>query len=180
MTPETVLDFWFVATEREAWFTKDGRLRRSLARTLRGRDGGGRSRRFRRLGRDGKTDRWRSCSCSTSSSATSGAARPPRSRGDPKARHIARRAVANGLDKQVPIERRVFFYMPFEHSEAPADQEWSVALIATLNDAQYLDYAKRHQDVVDRFGRFPHRNAALGRASTPEEEAYLAEPGAGF
>ena len=80
--------------------------------------------------------------------------------------------------------RRWFLYLPFEHSENLADQDTSVALFAALpkhaaNDGT-LDYAKRHRDIISRFGRFPHRNAILGRESTPEELAFLREPGSSF
>ena len=77
----------------------------------------------------------------------------------------------------------MFVYLPFEHSEDLADQDESVRLFATLRDAlgeESIRYAERHRDVIRRFGRFPHRNAALGRVSTPEELAYLAQPDAGF
>ena len=92
---------------------------------------------------------------------------------DPLARHYATRALAAGFDQQVDADLRLFFYMPFEHSESIADQERSVALHRTLpgNDADA--WAVKHYDVIARFGRFPHRNAALGRATTPEEQAYL-------
>jgi uncharacterized protein (DUF924 family) len=99
---------------------------------------------------------------------------------DAKARDVARQAVGLGFDHAVAAERRVFFYLPFEHSEALADQDWSVALMTPLGNDVYTDYALRHRDVISRFGRFPHRNAALGRISTAEEKAYLAQPGAGF
>ena len=78
---------------------------------------------------------------------------------------------------------RMFVYLPFEHSEDPADQDLSVRLFAALDatsDEKLHDYAVRHRDVIHRFGRFPHRNAALGRISTPDELAYLAQPDAGF
>jgi uncharacterized protein (DUF924 family) len=74
---------------------------------------------------------------------------------------------------------RLFFYMPFEHSEDLADQERSVALHRTLPGKDADAWAVKHYDVIRRFGRFPHRNAALGRATTPEEQAYLAA-GGGF
>ena len=77
---------------------------------------------------------------------------------------------------------RVFFYMPFEHSEHLADQERGVALTAAIpgdDSRTYLDYAQRHCDVIRRFGRFPHRNRVLGRESTAEEQAYL-DAGGGF
>lgn len=96
------------------------------------------------------------------------------------ARREARLALEAGADKAVDHSRRHFFYMPFEHSEDLADQELSVALFTAHGDEMYLDYAVRHRDVIARYGRFPHRNPFLGRVSTPQEEAYLAEPGAGF
>ena len=96
------------------------------------------------------------------------------------ARREARLALEAGADKLVDYGRRQFFYMPFEHSEELADQDLSVALFEAHDDEMYLDYAIRHREVVAEYGRFPHRNAFLGRVSTREEEAYLAEPGAGF
>jgi uncharacterized protein (DUF924 family) len=100
---------------------------------------------------------------------------------DDRARAIAHDAIERGFDLAVTQERRAFFYLPFEHSEALADQERCCALVRErLGDAKSIDFADRHRDVIDRFGRFPHRNRALGRPNTPAEDAYLAEPGAGF
>lgn len=99
---------------------------------------------------------------------------------DEAAREIADRAITLGFDAATAPDRRVFFYLPFEHSERLADQERAVALISALGDDEYTRYAHAHADVIRRFGRFPHRNASLGRASTPQELAYLAEPGSGF
>lgn len=96
------------------------------------------------------------------------------------ARREARLALEAGADKEVDRRYRLFFYMPFEHSEDLADQHLSVELFEALGDEVYLDFAKRHRDVIAQHGRFPHRNAFLGRVSTPAELAYLAEPGAGF
>ncbi len=99
---------------------------------------------------------------------------------DGRARKIARAAIAKGFDTAFSTHLRFFFYLPFEHSEALADQDECVSLVQQMDDDSYLSYALAHRDVIKRFGRFPHRNAALGRANTPEEESYLAEPGAGF
>ncbi len=102
---------------------------------------------------------------------------------DPKARGIAQAMLARGFDEMLTPVERTFVYLPFEHSEDPADQDLSVRLFAALDAVsgrETLDHAIRHRDVIHRFGRFPHRNAALGRVSTADEEAYLAEPGAGF
>jgi uncharacterized protein (DUF924 family) len=93
---------------------------------------------------------------------------------------VARRVVDDGLDAEVALDRRVFIYLPFEHSENLADQHRAVNLITPLGNADYTRYAIAHRDVIERFGRFPHRNAILARASTPDERAYLAEPGSGF
>ncbi|MGE0719065.1 MAG: DUF924 family protein [Alphaproteobacteria bacterium] len=104
--------------------------------------------------------------------------------GDARARAVADRALARGCDRGRPACERIFFYLPFEHSELMADQDRSCALFGQLageeNGASYVDYAERHRDVIRRFGRFPHRNAALGRASTPEEEAFLKQPNSSF
>jgi uncharacterized protein (DUF924 family) len=98
----------------------------------------------------------------------------------PLAHNEAITAVDAGMDGVLDAGRRFFFYMPFEHSERPEDPERSVALCTALGNANYLDYARRHQAVIARYGRFPHRNPILGRHSTRAEEAYLAEEGAGF
>jgi uncharacterized protein (DUF924 family) len=92
---------------------------------------------------------------------------------DAQARAIADRMIARGLDRQIPEAIRRFCYLPFMHSEALADQERCVALARQYGDAEFLEYAEQHAGIVRRFGRFPHRNAMLGRATTPEEQAFL-------
>lgn len=100
---------------------------------------------------------------------------------DELARAVARLAIALHLDKRLIFpDRRVFLYLPFEHSEAYADQLRAVELIEELGDDEYTRYAEAHRDVIARFGRFPHRNAILGRTSTPEEIAFLEQPGSSF
>ena len=94
---------------------------------------------------------------------------------DRTALDTADRAIERGFDKQVEPALRGFFYLPFEHSESLADQERSVALHEAGGDADGLTWARHHHEIVARFGRFPHRNAILGRDSTPEELAYLAQ-----
>lgn len=101
---------------------------------------------------------------------------------DPLARRIAAAAIDAGMDRAIEPGLRVFLYLPFEHSESLADQHRAVALVEALDGAQggtFSDYARRHRDVVARFGRFPHRNRALGRDSTPDEQAWL-DAGGGF
>jgi uncharacterized protein (DUF924 family) len=97
---------------------------------------------------------------------------------DPLARAVAERALAHGFDQQVAVAERVFFYLPFEHSEKLADQERAVALLRATGDADLLKWAELHADIIRRFGRFPHRNAVLGRQTTAEEQAFL--DGGGF
>ena len=97
---------------------------------------------------------------------------------DPLARAVAGRALARGFDRDMPNSDRQFFYLPFEHSESLPDQERCCALFAATGDADLLKWAQSHADIIRRFGRFPHRNALLGRATTPEEQAFL--DGGGF
>ncbi|WP_343227448.1 DUF924 family protein [Rhodanobacter sp. DHB23] len=94
---------------------------------------------------------------------------------DPLALGFARQAVARGHDHAVEPALRVFFYLPFEHSEVLADQDRSVALCEGLDD--YARYARIHREVIARFGRFPHRNSMLGRVTTAGEQAFLDEGG---
>jgi uncharacterized protein (DUF924 family) len=101
---------------------------------------------------------------------------------DPLARAVADRAMAHGFDMLVPPAWRIFFYMPLHHSENLADQQRATALVARLphrGDPEHGEnrrYGLPYVDVIERFGRFPHRNAILGRESTPEELAFIAEP----
>jgi uncharacterized protein (DUF924 family) len=100
---------------------------------------------------------------------------------DPVARAVADRALARGFDAQTEAALRMFFYLPFEHDEDAQSQARSFALFEKLaaetGDHVILDYARLHRDLIARFGRFPHRNAVLGRQSTPEESVYLAQGG---
>lgn len=109
---------------------------------------------------------------------------------DAQARAWCKEGLALGIDQRLrPIER-VFYYLPLEHSEAPEDQDLSVALFARLLQqvppeqrtafAGFHDFAERHREIIQRFGRYPHRNAILGRTSTAEEIAFLQEKGSSF
>ena len=109
---------------------------------------------------------------------------------DVNAQRIALSGLDDGFDQSLPPLQRVFAYLPLEHAEDLALQQRSVALFEALHAAAppaqheryagFLDYARRHCEVIARFGRFPHRNVALGRASSADERVYLAQPGAGF
>jgi uncharacterized protein (DUF924 family) len=109
---------------------------------------------------------------------------------DDRARQVASAAIDGQFDLAVALDRRMFFYLPFEHSEVLADQDRSVELFTRWAAAHppalqaYADdqlvYVHRHREIIQRFGRFPHRNAALGRASTADERAFLEEAGSSF
>jgi len=108
---------------------------------------------------------------------------------DGKALALAQYIVDAQMDQRLIPAQRFFVYVPFEHSENSEDQQRCVDLMRQLNEAfpdlepglkGGLDYAIRHQAVIERFGRFPHRNQVLGRISTPEEIEYLKQPGSGF
>ena len=110
---------------------------------------------------------------------------------DAKARDLCLKGLSLGADKALSPLARVFFYLPLEHAESREQQARSVALFEALAAEQaggparetfegFADFARRHQVIVQRFGRFPHRNAILGRTSTPEEAEFLRQPGSGF
>jgi uncharacterized protein (DUF924 family) len=94
------------------------------------------------------------------------------------ARGVADRAITRGFDQQVPEGEKQFFYLPFEHSEKLEDQDRCCELCRATGDAELLKWAELHRDIIRQFGRFPHRNAMLGRTTTAEEQAFL--DGGGF
>ncbi|MCC8692171.1 DUF924 family protein [Xanthomonas campestris pv. raphani] len=89
----------------------------------------------------------------------------------------AKQAITRGFDQQVSVQLRLFFYLPFEHAEELQEQARSVTLITALGEAETTRYALEHQQIIQRFGRFPHRNAVLGRETTVEEQQFLDEGG---
>ena len=177
MDPAEVLDFWFRQPPK-AWFTKDPAFDEEIRR------------RFldaREAALAGRLDAWldtpRGCLAYIVLLDQF-----PRNmfRGDARAfaaDHLAlaaaRRLLAAGWDRAMTVDERTFAYLPFEHSERLEDQDRCCELMQPLGDEVYR-YALRHRDIIRRFGRFPHRNAALGRASTPEEAEFLRQPGSGF
>lgn len=191
MTPSTVLDFWFGpptdpahTQSRPQWFRKDPAFDADI------------SRRFGALIdealRGGLQD-WSATPEGTLArilvldqfTRNTGRDTPRAFAGDAQALALARALVASGADRTLTGVQRQFAYLPFEHSESLADQDTSIRLFAQLGQdepalAGLLEWAERHRVIVARFGRFPHRNAALGRPSTPEEAAFLLQPGSGF
>jgi uncharacterized protein (DUF924 family) len=93
---------------------------------------------------------------------------------------LAQTAVATGADRELEVGQRAFLYMPYMHSESAVIHGMAQALFASLGDKDKLDFELRHKAIIDRFGRYPHRNALLGRASTPDEIAFLQTPGSSF
>ena len=183
-----ILDFWFGSEDepgygefREAWFRKDPEFDQQI------RD------RFEDLyeaAATGELDGWkeeaRSCLALVILLDQF-----PRNmfRGDPrsyatdrKAQETAGYAVDRALDRELPPFQRMFLYMPFMHSENLEHQRRSVELFRALggDEADASDYAVRHMEIIERFGRFPHRNEILGRQTTPEEAEFLTQPGSSF
>jgi uncharacterized protein (DUF924 family) len=99
---------------------------------------------------------------------------------DPLAQELASLAVERGWDRAMTPEQRQFLYLPFEHAESRELQAVSLSCFEALGQEEALEYARQHAEVIARYGRFPSRNAVLGRQSTPEEKEYLAQPGAGW
>lgn len=184
ITPDAVLDFWFVGDPRawrEVWFrnrddfdTACGAFADAL-----------------RAARQGALDHWADTPRGMLAliilldqfSRNLHRGSPEAFAADPQARALARRAVAQGFDRELGWFERIFIYLPFEHSEELADQDEGVRLFESLRIALgdlSAEQAYRHRDIIRRYGRFPHRNVALGRDSTTEEQAYLAQPGVGF
>ena len=90
---------------------------------------------------------------------------------DPLALAVAKEAIANGLDEDLPKIERRFLYMPFVHSENIDDQNRAILLFTEIGDEEQVEYARKHREIIERFGRFPHRNEVLGRAPRPDEVA---------
>ena len=99
---------------------------------------------------------------------------------DGQAREAMNHALARGFDDGMSVDERRFLYMPLQHSENATDQTRSVELFRTLEDDKTFEFTLRHQEIIARFGRFPHRNSALGRDSTAEEIAFLQEANSSF
>ena len=184
-TPRDILDFWFSGQARSCWFVQDddfdGQIRARFGKAVQEAQQGG-------------FDNWRQSPEGTlallilldqaARNLHRGTARA--FLGDQRARQVAAAAIDRGFDRGFSLDQRQFFYLPFEHGETMADQERAVDLFRALFEqaapgerdhvTELLDNAHRHRDVIRRFGRFPQRNAALGRDTTEAETAYLKTP----
>jgi len=171
-----VLDFWFAPSSKAHWFEPSAAFDRSVAARLGD---------LHRRAASGDLEAWRSSAegcvalCILLDQAPRqlfrGEARAFAT--DAKALAVAEQALAEGLDHQLPVEQREFLYLPLMHSERLADQERCVALYEAKELRHNLHHAAGHADLIRQFGRFPHRNAALGRTSTAAEETYLRQGG---
>ena len=185
ITPPDVLQFWFSERARPLWFEKD----RDLDEEIRARFG-----QPVHEAQLGGFAEWRSSPDGAlallllidqfARNLYRGTAKAFLA--DPLARDIAAEAVARGFDKRFPFPDRVFFYLPFEHCETLANQDRYIALLTDclreFGDAaaEFLEYGHKHRRIIQRFGRFPHRNAALGRETTEEEAEFLKGPDSSF
>ena len=182
--PADILAFWFEETEREAWFKTDP----AFDRVIRDRFLAGHERALAGALADWEDDQQ---SCLALVILLDQFPRnmfrdsPRAFAGDPQACAVARRALAAGHDRRLPAERRSFLYLPFMHCEELAAQDECLRLFAAMAEEltereRTMDAVRRHRDIIARFGRYPHRNAVLGRPSTPEEEVFLREPKSSF
>ena len=178
LAPEigAVLSFWFEELSPEQWFAQDPLLDATIGH------------RFGEL-HEHLTDRGPGDWEGTAEGALAAVivldqlprnifrAQPRAFASDAQALAVAERAVSRGQDRELGPDRRTFLYMPYQHSEDPAVQARSVDLFAALGDPRSLEHARHHRAIIDRFGRFPSRNTILGRDTTPEEAAFLEDPG---
>jgi len=188
-TPSDVLEFWFSDQSRALWFEKNAAFDEAIR---------GRFEDTVRAAADGELEHWERTAPGALAlvivldqfprNLYRGSARAFAA--DARAREVADRAIVRRLDQEIPLAQRHFFFLPFEHSESSGDQERSIALFQAWAEAhdgpardralEQMRYVHRHAEIVARFGRFPHRNEALGRESTEAEIAFLREPMSAF
>jgi len=178
---DSILDFWFEQTQPAQWFQVSEEFDQAIKEQFE---------ESYQLATDGVYDDWRN--------EADGALAlvilmdqmprnmfrdtPKAFATDGKALVVSKYAISKGLDQVLSAQKRRFIYLPFEHSENLNDQRRSVELFEAMksDDPLGYEYAVKHYDVIEKYGRFPHRNKILGRDNSPEEEEYLAQPGAGF
>jgi uncharacterized protein (DUF924 family) len=192
MTPRDVLDFWFLPSSdeghgkpRKEWFRKDARFDAAIAERFGGAIAQAIAGGLREWDREGAHGTLARILVLDQFTRNAFRGTPESFSGDALALAAAIELEASGADRGLAPLQRWFAYMPFEHAEDARMQEKAVKLFAELaahgpDFAGALDYAHRHRGVIARFGRFPHRNAILGRASTPEELVFLSQPRSGF
>lgn len=179
MPAQRVLQFWFEELDERAWWTADeatdALVRRHFARLL-------------QRAAAGELDSWRDSDEGRLAeiivldqfSRTIHRGRAAAFANDAMALALSQEAVRRGVHDRLEGMRAAFLLMPYMHSESAAIHERALALFTELGLDRQLDFERRHKAIIDRFGRYPHRNKVLGRASTPEEIAFLKQPGSGF
>ena len=177
--PRDVLSFWFAPGNEARWFKADPAFDRAIADRFTALVG---------LARDGALADWAAtpdgalalCLLLDQFPRNIWRGTPAAFSCDERARDVAATAIEAGHDRAAPASGRQFFYLPFEHSEQLAHQVHCLELMRGLDDPDLLHWAQRHHEVIARFGRFPHRNAILGRECTEAELEFLQQPGSSF
>jgi uncharacterized protein (DUF924 family) len=167
-----VLRFWFEEIPREAWFRKDEGVDKQISSRF--------DKLYEQLSRELPQSSFSSPEGALAAVIVLDQFSRNMFRGTAKAfatdslaLSLAEKAVAAGFDQKLTTDQRVFLYLPFEHCEDRAVQARSLELFTALGVAEFVPFAQGHKDIIDRFGRFPHRNAILGRVSTPEEIEFM-------
>lgn len=178
---EDILNFWFKETKASQWFQVNPEFDAAIKERFEG---------AYEMALAGQFDDWKNsadgalafCILMDQMPRNMYRGTPKAFASDKRALIVAKYAVSKGLDQVHSLEKRRFIYMPYEHSEVLSDQVRCLELFEKIKDEDKLgyEYALRHLKVIEEYGRFPHRNRILGRDNTPEEEEYLAQPGAGF
>lgn len=179
ITANEVLHFWFSEISPQLWFTKDEKFDerlRSLFLPIHAQA----NKCETYLWRETPEGRLAEILVLDQFSRNMFRDRPEAFASDSLALALSQEAIRGGADQELPITQRAFLYMPFMHSESPLIHEQAVKLFSHPGLEENLDFEYRHKKIIDRFGRYPHRNSALGRTSTPEEIEFLAQPGSGF
>ena len=176
---DEVLKFWFEEATPQQYFTKDV----AFDNTIKARFSS-----LHKTAVEGKLDHWRDTPSGSLAeiiildqfSRNIYRGHPDSFSSDGLCLQLAKKAIEKGFDKAIDIKKREFFYLPFMHSEAKEDHEKSVQLFSEKGLEIYVPFAYKHKAIIDRFGRYPHRNEILGRQSTPEEIEFLSQPGSSF
>ncbi len=177
--PDDVLNFWFSQEVRPLWFKKSSEFDRQIEANFLD---------TYRQAAAGKLDHWRNNARDILAliivldqfPRNMFRNSPQAFATDRQAVELTKYAVNNNYQLDLTTEQKAFLYMPLMHSENPANQDLCVALFTKLGKEDKLKFAIRHQEIIDRFGRFPHRNQILDRETTPEEQEFLTQPGSSF
>jgi uncharacterized protein (DUF924 family) len=177
--PEDILNFWFSTTVKPLWFKKSSKFDQEIKQ------------RFHKIYQQaaaGSLNSWRNQPGDTLAliiildqfARNMFRNTPQAFATDPQALELTKYALEHNYQQKLSLDQQAFLYMPLMHSEKKEDQADCVELFSQLGTENYLEFALKHQTIIDRFGRFPHRNQILGRKSTPAETSFLTQPGSSF